>query len=177
VIHRVPDERIITPFMLRRFIEEARLEGGNGQHYAIMQLSDGRYVDHNPASPALPPHQAVFARDMLAMLNREMNMGGVWVIVYTHPVPPEQIVLMHWEYARFGFLWIDADGDPQFTVEWTKGEGDERDFADVMRSGRESWANRCMTAWQTWKHHMVDVLAPGEGQTIKRAQGQQAAQH
>ncbi len=170
-MHKVPDERLVTPFMLRRFIREAEAEGGDGRHYAVLQRSNGEYLDHNPHSPELAPDQALFARDMLRLLNRELHHDGAWVMVFTHPVPCS-ILMLHAEYRRFGFIWIDADGDPHFTVEWQQGEGEELDFADVLNSGRESWANRCESAWEAWKLLMVDVIDPAEGQTFKRAQGQ-----
>lgn len=176
-MHRVPDERLITPFMLRRFIREAELEGGQGYHYALMQRDNGEFLDHNPGSPEIAPDQTIFGRDLLTLLNRELHFGGAWVMVYTHPVPGNSVLLLHADYHRMCIIWVDADGDPQFTVEWQHGEGEEFDFADVMLSGRESWGQRCEGAWQTWKKLMVDVIDHGEGQTFKRAQGQQPTAH
>ncbi|MER8967710.1 hypothetical protein NKI25_18645 [Mesorhizobium sp. M0808] len=163
--------------MLRRFEREAVLEGGQGWHYAIMQRDNGEFIDHNPGSPELAPDQMMFARDLLSLLNRDLHHDGAWVIVFTHPVPGNSVLLIHAEYHRMCIIFVDADGDPQFTADWVHGESEELDFADVMLSGRESWGQRCESAWQLWKKLMVEVIDPAEGQTFKRAQGQQPTAH
>lgn len=172
-MHSVPDAHIVTPFLIRRFQAEAAIEEGNGQYYAIVQRSDGSFLDHNPGSPELAPDQMMFARDVLTLLNREIHHDGAWMMVFTNPAAAESVLLVHAEYQRMAFLFVDRDGDPQFTIDWVRGGGEERDFADVLLSGRESWGNRCEAAWQTWKVLMRDTLAPSPEQLIKRAQGQQ----
>lgn len=158
--------------LLKRFILEAEEEGGQGQHYAVIQPADGSYWEHNPYSPELDGAQTVFARDLLKFLNRELHHDGAWVIVFTHPKPSETVLTSYAEYACFALYWIDADGDVQFPIKWTEGEGEMFDFSDVQLAGRESWGNLCEGAWQQWHTLMIDVIDPREGQTYKKAQGQ-----
>lgn len=167
------DDLLITPFLLRRFAREAQMEGAeHPRYYAVIQRRDGHFLDHNPASPELEEMQAVFARDLLQMLNKELHHDGAWVIVFTDPQPPTALISLKWEYRRFAVIWVDRDGDPQFSLEWLQGESEEFDFADVLLSGLESWGARAETAWQQWKLLMRDVLDPSSDQLIKRAQGQ-----
>jgi len=171
-MHNVSDDLLITPFLLRRFVREAEIEQNDQRHYAVLLRRDGQYLDYNPGSPELEEMQAVFARDLLRMLNRELHHDGAWVIVFTDPAPPQALISLKWEYRRFAILWLDRDGDPHFSVEWLQGESDEFDFADVLLSGIESWVARAETAWQEWKMLMRDVIDPTSEQTFKRAQGQ-----
>lgn len=157
-----------------RFTVEGEADDGTGQYYGIIHFADGQFWDDNPYSPELDGAQAVFARDVLKLLNRELHHDGAWTCVFTHP-KPVQIPFTFAEYARFGFIWLDADGDPQFTLEWAEGESEERDFPDLLMNGLESWGHKCEAAWQSWHHAMRQVLAPKAGQLIKKAQGQQYA--
>lgn len=173
--HHLTDDILITPTLIRRFELEAIEEGGEeGRYFAIIQRDGGDFVSHNPVSWNIVPEQLVFARDMLTLLNRECGHAGAWVIVFTHP-EVDQLAKVHAEYQRFAFIWLDSDGDPAFTLDWLNGESEELDFADVLLSGSEAWADKLETAWQQWKMLMRDVIDPAEGQTFKRAQGQKAA--
>lgn len=179
-MHRVPDEILINTALLRRFQEEAELEGGDGRHFAMIHRKDGSFLAHNPIGPELDGSQQVFAETMLNRLNRELHHDGAWAIVFTHPRPDDgsgdHVLLMTtWQYGRFVFLWIDQDGDVAFPFEWSQGEGDEFDFADVLLSGVESWMDRCEQAWQTWQLLMLEVIDPAEGQRYRRAMGETPA--
>lgn len=174
----LPDDKMITSDLLRRFKEEGEMEGGTGQHYALIRLSNGNLVKFNPYSPALAPEQMLWADVILTLLNKELHHDGAWVVVFTHPKPtPAQCVIYnptHCDYERYGLIWLDADGDSQFTMEWSAGESEMRDFADVLLAGRESTTEKAEAAWQAWHLCMREVLDPQEGQTFKRAQGQAA---
>lgn len=172
-MHRIDEKLLITPALLLRFEQEAVLEEGDGRHYAVIQRSNGDFIAHD-RGPPLSPEQVMFARDVLDLLNRELHHDGAWVVVFTHPKPASAADATA-EYARFAMMWMDRDGDIQFTVDWVEGEGDIFDFPDVLMAGRETWANHAEEAWTTWRGLMVDVLDPSEGQTFKRAQGQAPA--
>lgn len=170
------DKLLITPTLLRRFELEGQFEGGGGQYYALMQRANGELVCDHPFGPALEPMQMLWSADVLRALNRELHHDGSWVVCFTHPQPNSmECVLLnprHKEYGRYALLWLDKDGDVQFTVEWNRGEGELRDFAMVMLAGMNSTMAKCETAWGLWHEMMVDVIEPQEGQTFKRAQGQ-----
>jgi hypothetical protein len=184
------DILLATPVMtnlLTRFEVEAEEEGGNGQYYGVIQRDNGEWIDHNPHSPEFDPAQAMFARDVVELLNKELHHDGCWVIVFTHPRQRRvQLreesgrfagVYAFAQYDRFGFIWLDSDGDPQFTMDWANGECEELDFAECLVSGRESWADRCEAAWQKWNLYMRKVLQPKQDQLIKKAQGQRPRGH
>lgn len=168
----LPDKLLITKLLLRRFVLEANLEGGNGQHYAIMVREGGHIVAHNPHSPELDPLQFEWATALLRYLNRELHHGGAWVIAFTHPEAPALAISNMARYRRYAIIWLDHDGDPQFSQEWAKGEGEMLNFEDVMDAGLWTTAMKAEAAWSLWHHHMRDVLAPGEGQTFARAAGE-----
>lgn len=172
------EDLLITPTLLRRFVLEAEQEEGDHRHYAIMMRANRDLVVHNPGSPDLDPGQFIWAEEVLRLLNRELHFDGAWVCCFTDPVRPQPLTVLHapsshWMYSRYCLIWIDRDGDPQFTQEWVAGENsDFRSWADVVNAGIVSTAQKCATAWQAWKLMMRDVLDPQEHQLIKAAQGQ-----
>jgi hypothetical protein len=131
----------VTPTLLRRFAVEAEAESKLPHYYAIVLRDDNDVVAHHPFGPQLDPAQMIWARDVLVGLNKELHHDGAWVVVFTDPLP---IVLQtvlhnaptHMEYGRYALIWIDSDGDPQFTMEWINGENSGfKDFADVLLAG------------------------------------------
>ncbi len=172
-MHKVDDDTIVTPALLRAFIRIAEEEGNNGQHYAVIQQMDGGFLDHNPHSPELEPMQAIFARDVITMLNKELHHDGVWLIVFTAPGALAHMLQSVNEYTRFTVMWLDKDGDLHIRIEWVAGETDELDFADVLESGLESWGERCEQAWQMWNMMTHQVLEAERQKTVMLAKGEQ----
>lgn len=171
-MHHLDDTIMITPALIRRFHDEAHMDQGPGAFVAFMQRSNGQFLVNAPSDNfTIDPNQTIFAQDVLTALNRQLHHGGAWVIVFTHPLPMRSAIEVT-EYGRFVLMWMDMDGDVQFPFEWEHGAGEERDFADVLMSGKDSWLNRCETAWQTWQLHMRQILAPKPDQLVKAAQGQ-----
>ncbi|MGD0420538.1 MAG: hypothetical protein ABSA68_13330 [Xanthobacteraceae bacterium] len=173
------DDRLITPALLKRFMQEAALDGGNGQHYAFIRRDNGNLVGHNPYSPEIAGHQMMFADDVLKKLNRELHHDGAWVIVFTNPKRPAPGDILYAqgapaEYGRYVLIWLDEDGDAQVPIEWVENESELLDFADVLTAGLEAIIQQCEAAWAMWHLHMRQVIEPREGETFKRAQGQQA---
>lgn len=171
---------VLTPTLLRRFKAEAEFEGGDGRYYALIRRANGELLADHPEGPSPTPEQLLFATDALRALNREVHHDGAWVIVYTHPKPPRVEVVLydtskHIDYARYALLWMDKDGDVQFTLEWRENESDMVDFPDVLLAGIESLMDRAEGAWNIWHYQMRTVLDPREDQLVKRAQGQQYA--
>jgi hypothetical protein len=182
----ISDDLLLTPALLLRFEGEAVLEGGNGQFYAFVRFSDGKLLCHHPGSPPIVAEQIMWADDVLRSLNRELHHDGAWVVVFTAPQPLADGADIttnafiyaqpdHVEYGRYVIMWLDADGDVQFSMEWVKNESDLLDFADVLFAGLQSTMDKAEGCWQMWHTHMREVLDPQEGQTFKRARGQRAS--
>lgn len=174
---QVSDDLLITPDLLRRFQLEASMDSGNGQHYALVRQSNGNLLAHHPGSPPIIAEQVIWAVDVLHALNKELDHDGAWVVVFTHPRLPDLATVIHaqpdhFTYDRYALIWLDEDGDCQFTVEWARGESELLDFADVMLAGLQSTLSKCEAAWELWHHHMRDVLEPKPDELIKKAQGQ-----
>lgn len=176
---RLRERDLVTSLLLRRFELEAHMEGGDGRHYAVMLRDDGSLLAHNPGSPELSPDQLMWAGDVLKLLNREIHHDGAWVVVFTHvqPFNPEHILLAapsHATYDRYALIWVDRDGDPQFSQDWRQNECELLDWADVLLADIESTAQKAETAWSLWHHHMRVVPEVKAAQTFKRAKGQRA---
>lgn len=174
---------LVTPTLLQRFELEAGLEGGNEHKYCgVILREDGDIFVHHPVSAALDSMQMLWAARALKLLNRELHHDGAWVVVFTHPMPVEFESAAHASprssyYQRYALIWIDQDGDPQFSQEWQNGQDTELiDFTAVILCGIESTAQKCEASWQTWHLMMRKVLEvkEGQGKTYKRARGERA---
>jgi hypothetical protein len=177
-MHKLDDRTLLTPVLLQRFRLEGEYEGGDGRYYALMLRSDGNLLSHHPGAPMLDPMQSMWAADVLKLFNRELHHDGAWVVCFTHLPPINKdaaIVPKHAEYHRYCLIWLDADGDPQFTMDWANGETELLDFADVMLAGIVSTGMKAEASWQVWHQKMRKLIDPKEGQTFKRAKGETAA--
>ncbi|WOF74143.1 hypothetical protein QMT40_001790 [Parvibaculaceae bacterium PLY_AMNH_Bact1] len=166
-MHKLDDKTLITKTLLERFDLEA-----DGAYSAVMQKNDGSFLEHT-IGPAITAARMLFSQDLLSFLHRELAYDGAWVIVHTHPKPPT-VPEVECEHGRFGIIFLDQDGDPQFTVEWEENDGEMLDFADVLLAGMETWGGLCYTALMQQRHFMKDVLDPTEGQTFQKARGEKA---
>jgi hypothetical protein len=176
----LPFTELVTPTLLRRFELEAGLEDGDEHKYCgVLLREDGDLLVHHPLSAPLDSTQLLWASRILKLLNRELHHDGAWVVVFTHPAKVSFETVLHATprsayYMRYGLIFVDRDGDPQFTLDWLHGDNaDLADFTAVVLAGIESTAQKCEHAWQ-----MADlanqVLERKEGQTYKRARGETA---
>lgn len=179
---RENDDLLITPTLKARLRLEGEYDDADGSVWCVLQRSNGDKVEvlSQAALQAghLPPlaEQVMFAHDMVGALNRHLHHDGKWIVAFTHPSEHSARVIgqagaVYWN--RWFFLWVDKDGDPQFTM-----ENDDL-FVETLTAGPDRWMEEAEQAWQTWKHHMRDVLdvstkAQAEAVTFKRAQGQKA---
>lgn len=177
---RLPYDKLISITLLRRFELEANAERGGQQYYALMLRDDGDLVAHHPFGPQLDPAQMIWAADVIRRLNKELHHDGAWVVCFTDPLPVLLETVLsappkHAEYGRYCLIWLDRDGDPQFTQEWVAGENSGfLCFADVLLAGIVSTMQKCEVSWGIWREAQ-DVIDATEGQTFKKAQGQRAS--
>lgn len=177
---RLREADILSAALLRRFEAEGELQGGEGRYYGMILRDDGSPLVHHPIAPSLDPVQTIWAVDLLHLLNRELHHDGAWVVVFTHPQPTEMGNILlnpsHARYGRYAIMWMDADGDVQFSMEWERGvTSDLKEWPDVVAEGIEAKANKAEAAWQAWYLAMRKVLEVKDGvHTFKRAKGEQA---
>lgn len=176
---RLREQDILSAALLQRFQLEGEVGDADGRHYGLILRDDGNLFCHHPGSPSPSPDQLMWAGDVLKKLNRELHHDGAWVVVFTHvlPVSIESVLhnATHADYGRYALIWLDQDGDAQFTVEWEAGiTTDLVDFTAILLAGIHSTVQKCDAAWTTWDHHMRHVLKPKAGQTFKRAKGERA---
>lgn len=174
----IDENKIVTPTLLKRFEAEAESNYGDPAYYACILRSDKDLMVHHPFGLPASPEQLMFAADGLRFLNRELHHDGAWVIVFTDPKPPQLETAIHMpthvEYSRYVFLWLDADGDVQFPMEWEEGGGgDLDDFADVLIAGLQTLGQHAENAYKMWTEAMR-ALDASPAEQFKRALGERA---
>ena len=156
-------QRLITAALYNRLHAEAFQ-----QSWAACLKLDGRVhtieVDVHALSPT--PEQAIFSRDMCEALDKELAYNGSWVVQWVKPMPVGNLLCNPPEYSQVNFLWLDEDGDVQFTIEA------EHNIITLLSSGKIHWMDQCNQGWEAWKKQMRDVLDPTEGETYKAALGE-----
>jgi len=164
---------------LRLPLIRQRLEGeAEGGHWWAVSSRDAGAVhmplrshsDGNLFAPLMA--QVMFACDMAEALNRHIHHDGRWIVQLVDPDLRAFVPLVVTEavlYREFRFIWLDEDGDPQFTFEC--GEPLE----DWLLYGWGSWVTSAEEAHAQWYTHMREVIDPRkEGALYKRAQGETA---
>lgn len=155
-------ELLFTNTLSMRYAAEA---DGFG-YWMVVTTSDGEQHIRTLCEPPLP-YQQMFCRDLGAGLNRHLHHNGAWIVglVEAKPLLVIDEAGAGRDYERAILLWVDEDGDPQFTIEV------EDDWSRILSVGPDHWINKAEEAWLRWRH-MREVLDPQEGETYKRAQGQ-----
>ena len=173
------DDLLITPVMWKRFAEEASFENGPGRYAVMMRRSNGEVVelmDNDFGGKPVNPNCRQIGHDLLLKANDDCHHDGAWVVLMTHP--DDALIagltfdafddLGSVRFKRFVMLWIDEDGDPQFSIDIVE------PLWRLQESGLAHWADACEEAWGKWNWAMRDVLAPSAAQKYKRAQGEHA---
>lgn len=153
------DDLFLSGHALRRYATEA----DNGPWYAVFGRTGGRLITTHKDQVWTPEPEAVqrlFTDDMAAALNQELAHDGAWVVLLTSPIMEEGglVVSAEREYGRFCFIWMDKDGDIQFTIE------NEEPLWVVLAQQKLHWMEQAEQAWQAWYFHMREVLAPSDDQ-------------
>lgn len=165
-MHKLDDNTLITPLLLRRFRAEAEFDGADGRYVAFMQKSDGGFLGHSYMCRA-GMLERLFAEDMLVALNKHITHDGAWVIIFTHyeqPKPPMAEGVFH----RFVLLWMDKDGDVKFPLECPTPLHKVMETATI-----DNWIDQCEGAWILWRH-TEDALDVRQGDQYRRALGEKA---
>lgn len=164
-MHKLDDELVRSQTIDDRLHAEAL----NTPFIAWIERSNGEILEYAKGLSPKPEFK-VFAIDIMTALNRHMPNGGAWIVQWSDPKPYENpgnlIMLDAIEYARFVIIWIDVDGDPQFTIEF------DDNFNEALTMGVDPWLERGASAWNHWRMLMHDVLDPREDQQFKKAQGE-----
>lgn len=161
---KLNDDWLVSPFIQQRLLDESEDTGGNLTGFWAVVTGENGARKVMASTKIMPdPMQQVFAGDMAQALNRHLRHDGAWIVFWTHP--PQVFGADHL-YRMWHFLWIDRDGDPQFTID------NEDAFHTVLLEGADHWLESAEVAWQQWREMMIDVLDPKQKQLFKRAQGE-----
>ena len=98
------------------------------------------FADPHPAQCSM----AAFVSDKL---NRNEHHDGLWVVGWTHPPTVNDLIKSgdgNECWGRLIMLWLDEDGDPQFTVE------SDNDFTEMIEAGDQYYVGLAAEAWTKW---------------------------
>jgi len=161
------DEHLNRPLIARRLdLESAGLDDMPTGWWAVLTRANGEQIVRRRGMLNPDPVQQMFVRDMATALNRHLRHDGAWIVALTDPAPQLLVVDATAEYQSWLLLWLDEDGDPGFTID------NDEPFWRVLQQGPNHWLAQADAAWDQWHRYMRKVLAPGDGQTFKRAQGE-----
>lgn len=175
------DENLLFTQALRnRLNSEAAMQSDIGTAFpawfAVKSLERGRgktVIERNydpnglSAVPDPADHQIIWAEAVSRILNHEIHHDGAWIVGLTHPPGFGEMLKIEpkFEWRRTIKVWIDRDGDPQFTCDCI----DPWPF--VAERGPEHFVEQSEQAWQHWKRLMRDALAPKDYQLKQLAKG------
>lgn len=149
------DDLFGTPLLKDRLDSECEMCGWTPLVYwACAQRTNGIFVHFQRGYSAEIGEKAV-AENIISEATRALNHDGAWVAQWLA------------EGRRLNMIWLDADGDPQFTVEL------DEDAAGVAEVALLHWLQQLEEAWGCWRHLMREVLDPSPDELFKRAQGEQ----
>ena len=154
----LPNNLWKSPFIKQRLLAEACFEGERGisekkQYWVVVPQADtGRGVvelkNFKPNLQDVEPHemQQHFAVEVQNLLQQEAHFDGSWIVGFTHP-PNAYGVLTDTEncWNRLIMIWLDEDGDPQFTLE------SERPFIQQFEDGPNYWVEMAHNAYKAYK--------------------------
>lgn len=182
-----PDQVLDSPIISRRLAAEARFDSERGSpekgHYWVLACLPStkstvvrqNYTSHEDFQALAvgynqDPHpvQKTFANELLQSLNHHVGNGGGWLVGFTHPPASHELIKTDGDNAwgRLICIWLDEDGDPQFTYE------SDHPFFHMYQQGIQYYTQQAWDSWASWKKIMRDDLDLKAGQTYKRALGE-----
>lgn len=167
------DTLLFTQTIRERLDAEAAMDSEIGvttaSWFAVKVLNRGKgdvviERNYNPektgmlAIPDPSPCQAAWAVAVAKILNHEIDHDGCWIVGLTHPPGFGEFLKIQprFEWRRTIKLWVDNDGDPQFTSDCID------PWRLVVEQNPDHFINQSEKAWQHWKRLMRDVLEPTE---------------
>lgn len=156
--------------------ESARGDDSKGHYWAITALPSTNQIvgcqNFTPSVFDIDPHpvQKQLAEALVRSLNRHVGHDGGWIVGFTHP--PSQGNALRTDgdnvWGQLFCLWLDEDGDPQFTYET------DRDPAEVVQDGVDYFIKMCDESYWRWEDLLGKKgrkeLGLKDGQMIKAAQ-------
>lgn len=126
-----------------------------------MQIVGDLTIDLDPSV-----EQFQFAMSLSYALNKEIAYDGSWLVAWTHPPHVAEALRVNprLEWRRLVMIFLDKDGDPQFTVDSV------RIWPDVAASGILHFVDQCQQAIEQWKMQLK-VLDLKADQSIMLAKG------
>ncbi len=160
-LHNLDDKLLSTQLLLERI----EIESCSGPFKFMVPLSNGRIEIAGPGKDPVWTHR-LFGSKIVEYLNHEINYDGAWILIWIKPENNSSIILPDGvSYTEIRILWIDKDGDVQFTVEI------DDDLSEMVKLGYHYWVEQCEDAHGHWRHQRK-VLDLVDGQSFKHAQGE-----
>ncbi len=104
--------------------------------------------NYTPSMSRVAPHpiQVQFAKNLLSILMKELHFNGLWIVGWTHP-PTAYAALTDMDNAwqRLIIIWLDKDGDPQYTIDYDK------PVVDIIADGLQRHVEKIEDAHQQWR--------------------------
>lgn len=173
---RYDDYVLESDAVMKRLKQEAVVEASEGSplHYwAVARRKHHGLVEvknYQPNVLSIDPHptQTHFAALLCRALHKHIDHGGGWIVGWTNPPPAWQLMKTDGDnvWARLFCLWLDEDGDPQFTFDSL------HPVAEVVSRGVDYHVSQCEAAWREWKHMARDDLDLKDSQTYRAAAGE-----
>lgn len=164
--HKVDDKAVFTLNLQGYFNGEADgypwfAYGETSEAYPLVKYSEGAQVPR--------PEQRMFAADLAQFLNKFLALDGAWwILLKEMDTELDANRIPHVTYRNFVMIYIDADGDAQFSL-----ESDDQHWSEWLLKGRQYWGDYAHRSWEEagkFKYDTDDKSAP----KIKAALGEKS---
>jgi hypothetical protein len=172
----LPNNLWKSPAIRKRLEAEARFEGSHKPQYWMVapqaDTQDGCVILRNYEASIfnVDPHEAQthFAKELQTTLQTGFHFDGIWIVGWTHPPSDSQAIRADGDnvWGRMIMIWLDEDGDPQYTVDITD------EVVEILRNGIMYYCMLCDQANHIYteaygKRAMKDDFGISESQTKK----------
>lgn len=160
----LPENLWKSPVIQERLIQEALFDCRYGvpakPYFDVMvpqadtKIGQIQLRNYTPSMAEVAPHpiQVQFAKNLLDILMKELHFNGLWIVGWTHP-PTSYAALTEMDNAwqRLIIIWLDQDGDPQYTIDYDK------PVVEIIADGLELHAKKAEDAHQQWRQIYSDT--------------------